>query len=259
MTVQSRRTVRVLAAAAAVAALAATVTACGADASDDRHPDHRSFALHGRTLTVDSDDSTLELVPGDGDQVKVTRWFQGNTVAGSSPKATWRWDAAQDRLTLRMHCNGILTDCSARHRIEVPRGVALVVDNGDGSVRARGFHDGLDISTEDGSVRVADSSGPLRMRSEDGSLHASGVDTPRVSAESQDGSIDVALRTVPDRVTARSEDGSVTLTLPGTTTYKVATHTDDGGVHVSVPTDPSSRHQVSARTQDGKVTLRTAN
>ncbi|WP_420033484.1 DUF4097 family beta strand repeat-containing protein [Streptomyces sp. cg28] len=259
MTVRSRRTARVLAASAAVAALAATVSACGADASDDRHPDHRAFALHGRTLTVDSDDSTLELVPGDGDRVKVTRWFQGSSVAGSSPRATWRWDAAQGRLTLRMHCGGILTDCSARHRIEVPRGVALVVDNGDGSVRARGFGNGVDISTQDGSVRVSDTSGPLRMRSADGSLHASGIDARQVSADSQDGSVDIALRTAPDRVTAHAQDGSLTLTLPGSTTYKVSTHTQDGGVDVSVPTDPHSRHQVSARTQDGKVTLRTAN
>ncbi|MYW65431.1 DUF4097 family beta strand repeat protein [Streptomyces sp. SID8379] len=261
MTVRSRRTIRTLAAAGAVVVLAATATACGADASDDKHPDHRSFALEGRTLTVDSDDSSLELVPADGDsdRVKVTRWFEGSTVIGSDPKPTWSWDAGAGRLTLRLHCGGVVTDCSARHRVEVPRGVALVVDNGDGSVRASGFESGLDITTRDGSVRVTDTSGPLRLRGQDASLRASGVDARRVSVDTQDGSADIALRTAPDRVAARSEDGALTLTLPGTAQYKVTTGTDDGAVDVSVPTDPRSAHQVTAHAQDGKVTLRTAN
>ncbi|MEV3853244.1 DUF4097 family beta strand repeat-containing protein [Streptomyces sp. NPDC050095] len=255
------RPLRVAAAAAVVAAVAATVTACGADASDDAHPDHRSFALQGRTLTVDSDDSALELVPGDGDQVKVTRWFQGSTVVGSDPKATWAWqaDGTGSRLTLRMHCRGIVTDCSARHRVEVPRGVAVVVKDGDGSVRASGFEKGLDITTSDGSVHVENVTGPLRLHSADGSVHASGVDARQVSVRTSDGSADIALRTVPDRVDVRSADGSLTLTVPGATTYRVTAGSADGSVHVSVPRDTRSPHVISARTQDGKVTLRTAN
>ncbi|MFD6735979.1 hypothetical protein ACFWDZ_33350, partial [Micromonospora aurantiaca] len=154
-TARGTRTVRAargLAAAAAVVAVAATATACGADSSDDDHPDHRAFALQGRTLTVDSDDAALELVPGDSDKVEVTRWFRGSTVIGSDPKVTWKWQADEDRLTLRLHCSGFIADCSARHRVEVPRGVAVVVRNDDGSVRARDFDKGLDISTKDGSV-----------------------------------------------------------------------------------------------------------
>ncbi|MGY0023771.1 DUF4097 family beta strand repeat-containing protein [Streptomyces sp. cg35] len=256
---RTARSVRALAAVAVTAAVAATATACGADASDDDHPDHRSFALHGRTLTVDSDDSRLELVPGDGDRVEVTRWFQGSTVVGADPEVTWKWQADEDRLTLRLRCSGFIADCSARHRVEVPREVAVVVRGGDGSVRASGFRKGLDISTRDGSVHVENVSGPLRLRSEDGSLHASAVDARQVSARSQDGSVHLALRTVPDRVEARSEDGSLTLAVPGSATYRVTTRTDDGGVDVSVPRDAHSPHRISARSQDGKVTLRTAN
>jgi hypothetical protein len=259
MTVRPRRSIRVLAAAAATAALAVTVSACTADASDDKHPEHRSFALQGRTLTVDSDDSALELVPGDGDHVEVTRWFEGSTVIGSDPKVTWAWDRAEGRLKLRLHCSGVVADCAARHRIEVPRGVAVVVRDGDGSVRAKGLRNGVDISAQDGSVRVEDVAGTLRLHTEDGSAHASGVDARRVSVRTQDGSADVALRTVPDRVDAAGEDGSISLTLPGSARYRVAAHASDGSVDVSVPRDAHSAHRVSARTQDGKVTLRTAN
>jgi hypothetical protein len=41
--------------------------------------------------------------------------------------------------------------------------------------------------------------------------------------------------------------------------YRVTTETGDGGVEVSVPRDESSAHVLSARTGDGKVTVRTAN
>lgn len=257
-TAPGTRAARGLAAAAAVAALAATATACGADASDDDHPDHRAFALQGRTLTVDSDDAALELVPGDSDKVEVTRWFKGSTVIGSDPKVTWRWQADEDRLTLRLHCSGFIADCSARHRVEVPRGVAVVVRNDDGRVRASGFDQGLDIATKDGSVRVENVSGPLRLRGDDGSLRASGVDARQVSLHTKDGSAHLALRTAPDRLDATSDDGSLTVELPGSATYRVDTHTDDGRVDVSVPRDAASAHRITARTQDARITLRTA-
>jgi len=41
--------------------------------------------------------------------------------------------------------------------------------------------------------------------------------------------------------------------------YRVTIETGDGSVDVSVPRSDSSSHVVSARTGDGKVTLRTAN
>jgi len=45
-----------------VAVVALLAAGCGASAGDDKEPEHRSFALNGRTLTVDSDDSALDLV-----------------------------------------------------------------------------------------------------------------------------------------------------------------------------------------------------
>ncbi|MEE1668861.1 DUF4097 family beta strand repeat-containing protein [Streptomyces sp. WAC07094] len=245
---------RLIAVAGAVA-VAATVAACGNDARDDRHPDHRSFALHGRTLTVDSDDSALEIVPADVHEVRVTRWFQGTVVVGGDPRVTWAMK--DDRLVLRLKCSGLVADCSARHRIEVPRGVAVKVEDGDGSVRAQGFQEALTIRTQDGSVRVSDSTGPLTLDSGDGSVRATGVGSRRVHAATRDGSVHLELGTVPDLVESSSEDGSVTISLPHET-YRVTTHTGDGSVHVSVPRDPGSSHVVDARTRDGSVTVRTA-
>ncbi|WP_028800915.1 DUF4097 family beta strand repeat-containing protein [Streptomyces sp. 142MFCol3.1] len=252
--------VRVAAVTGVVAALLATATACGASAGDDKEPEHRAFDLHGRTLTVDSDDSALDLVVSDSakaGRVEVTRWFQGHVVVGGDPEVTWAMKV-DDRLVLRMKCSGVVADCSARHRIVVPRGIAVTVDDGDGRVTARGFEEPLTIRTSDGSVRVSDSSGPLDLRSADGSIHALGVGSRQVRARTQDGSVRLELAAVPDLVESRSQDGSVSIALPEAT-YRVNTGSGDGSVRVSVPRADSSSHVVTAHTGDGKITVRTAN
>ncbi|MCX5363970.1 DUF4097 domain-containing protein [Streptomyces sp. NBC_00124] len=250
-------TARMVLAASAVA-LIAGVSACGASAGDDKDPDQRSFALEGRTLTIDSDDSALEIVAADDNKagrIEVTRWFQGTVALGKDPKVTW--SMTDDTLKLRMKCTGVVADCAAKHRIEVPRGVSVKVQDGDGSVRARGFEDALSIRTGDGSVHVTDSSGPLDLKTGDGSVRAD-VTSRDVRSETGDGSVHLELGTVPDRVESRSGDGSVTIDVPEAT-YKVTTQTGDGGVDVSVPRADSSSHVITARTGDGKVTVRTAN
>jgi hypothetical protein len=250
--------VRALAVAGAVAALVAGATACGASAADDKDPDQRSFALRGDTLTIDSDDSALEIVAADAHKagtVEVTRWFQGTVAMGKDPKVTW--SMKDDRLKLRLTCSGVVADCAAKHRIEVPRGVAVNVVDGDGSVRARGFEDALTIRTGDGSVRVTDSSGPLELRTGDGSVRAE-VSSRTVRARTGDGSVHLELGAVPDLVESRTGDGSVTIALPDAR-YRVTVKTGDGAEDISVPRDDSSSHVVSAQTGDGKVTVRTAN
>ncbi|MDT0471242.1 DUF4097 family beta strand repeat-containing protein [Streptomyces sp. DSM 41014] len=250
-------TARAALAAGAVLLLVGAGTACGASASDDEDPDHRAFALTGTTLTVDSDDSALEIVATDAapaGKVAVTRWFKGSVMFGSDPKATW--SMKDGRLVLRARCSGVVADCAARHRIVVPRGVAVTVGSDDGSVRAQGFTRPLSVRTRDGSIDVSDSTGPLDLRSDDGSVRADGS-SPRVAARTRDGSIDLRFAAVPDRVSADSDDGAVTVTLPHAT-YRVTTRTDDGSVDVSVPRDGHSAHTVTATTRDGRVTVRAA-
>lgn len=249
---------RTAAVAGAATVLVAGLSGCGASAADDRHPERRSFALAGSTLTVDSDDTALEIVAADGrpsGKIQVTRWFQGRVAIGSDPEVTW--SMKDDRLVLRLKCSGIVADCAARHRVEVPRGIAVKVDNDTGSVRASGFRHPLTIRSGDGSVRVTDTSGPVDLRTGDGSLRAE-VASRTVRTRSGDGSVHLTLSTVPDRVESRSGDGSLTIELPRAA-YRVDTRTGDGAERVSVPRDDASAHVVTARTGDGSLTVRTVN
>ncbi|MFD6435448.1 DUF4097 family beta strand repeat-containing protein [Streptomyces venezuelae] len=287
MTVHARRpraarATRALAAVGGTVAVVLLVGACGADADDDTEPEHRTFALAGKTLTVESSDSSLELVPaGEGAKgVKVTRWFDGETLLGGDPKVTWEMDG--DRLKLGMSCSGVVANCSAKHRVEVPRGVSVNVENRDGSVTASGFRDTMKVRTRDGSVTVKDAGaaldlhssdgsitvdgvkGPLDLRSSDGSVTARDVRSARVAVDAKDGAVRLELASVPDRVEARGKDGSVDIAVPGSkdgkrVRYDVRTETTDSAVDVSVPKDDDSPHHISVHNADGKVTVRSAN
>ncbi|WP_105971475.1 DUF4097 family beta strand repeat-containing protein [Streptomyces geranii] len=240
-----------------VAALVLTASAC-ASAGDDKDPERRSFALEGRTLTVESNESALDIVAvdsGEPGRIEVTRWFQGSVTLGKDPKVTW--SMKDDRLKLRVKCSGVVADCSAEHRIEVPAGVSVVVRNDDGRVTARGFEQPLDIRSEDGSVTVKDSTGPLKLYTDDGAIRALGVRSQQVRAHSEDGSVRLELGSAPDLVEASSDDGSLTIELPRET-YRVTADSDDGSVKVSVPRAESSAHVVSAKTQDGSIRVRVA-
>ncbi len=249
---------RVIAVTGVVVALVVTASACSS-AGDDKEPEHRSFALHGRTLTVDSNESALDIVASDSDKpgrIEVTRWFQGSVAMGKDPQVTWAME--DDRLKLRVKCSGVVADCSAKHRIEVPRGVSVVVRNEDGRVSARGFDQALDIRSEDGSVTVKDSTGPLRLHTDDGAIRALGVRSRQVRAHSEDGSVRLELASAPDLVESSSDDGSLTIELPRKTTYRVTADSGDGSVKVSVPRAESSSHVVSAKTKDGSIRVRVA-
>ncbi|OIJ86190.1 DUF4097 family beta strand repeat-containing protein [Streptomyces colonosanans] len=254
---RTRRTkrARAVAVTGVVAVLVATAAACGDDAADDKHPDHRAFALHGRTLTVDSDNSALEIVPANVDKVEVTRWFRGTVLVGDDPRVTWAMQ--DDRLVLRVKCSGVVARCSARHRIEVPRGVAVKVDERNGSVRAQGVKEALSIRTRNGSVGVTDSTGPLTLDSHNGPIRATGVSSRRVHVETRNGPVHLELAVVPDQVEASSRNGSVSIALPQGS-YHVTTDTHNGSTHVSVPQDPKSSHVIDTLTRNGSVTVRTA-
>ncbi|MFC7308548.1 DUF4097 family beta strand repeat-containing protein [Streptomyces monticola] len=249
---------RALIAVGGVVALTVFVGGCGASAGEDDDPEQRSFALQGRTLTVDSDDSALDVVAADVDRVRVTRWFKGQTVLGEDPEVTWSM-SGDDTLRLRVRCDGFVSDCAARHKIEVPRDVAVRVSTEDGRVTASGFRTALKIHSDDGRVTVEDTSGPLDLGSKDGAVEARGVASKEIEARSDDGRVRLGLTSVPDRVEAVSRDGSVLIDLPDASAgYKVTADSNDGSVDVGVPRDEHSANAVTAHSDDGSVRVRSA-
>nr|WP_307798447.1 DUF4097 family beta strand repeat-containing protein [Streptomyces beijiangensis] len=249
---------RTLLAAGGAVLVSVALTGCGADAGDAK-AEHRSFALSGKTLTIDSDDSQIELVSADVKDVEVTRRVDGWVFMGSGPNA--KWSMKDGTLKLRLNCDAVASSCEARHQIKVPRGVAVTVRDDNGGVTATGFSTALKLRSDNGRVTVRDSSGTLDLDSDNGKVVAEGITSKDVVAGSDNGEVRLTLAAVPDRVETSSNNGSVEIALPQQAgiAYKVSTKTSNGDVHVSVPRSDTSAHVVRATSDNGEVTVRSAN
>ena len=69
---------------------------------------------------------------------------------------------------------------------------------------------------------VSGVTGQLTLRTHDGSIHASGLRSSQVTAESSDGGIDLRFAAAPDHVQVQSKDGSIGVHVPqdGTATER---------------------------------------
>ncbi|WP_369144033.1 DUF4097 family beta strand repeat-containing protein [Streptomyces sp. R44] len=242
-----------LASGVAVIALAG----CGGAGAEGAPVERRTFAFDGDVLTVDSDDSDLVITPADVDGVRVERQVDGWVVMGSGPEASWKLE--DGRLTLRVDCDAVAASCSAVHRIQVPRGVAVSVEDGNGDVTAEGFTTPLKVRSDDGDVRVRRVSGGLDLGSQDGDVSVDGsVTSPSVLVRADDGDVHVTLDAVPLDVDVVTEDGDVALAVPQGA-YEASGASDDGDVRIEVPLREGSGHVVRLRSDDGDVVARTVN
>ncbi|HET6861233.1 MAG TPA: DUF4097 family beta strand repeat-containing protein [Streptomyces sp.] len=247
---------RTLTAVGGVVVAMVALSGCGGDDAKDAPAENRSFPFSGDALTVDADNSALELVPADVKDVEVTRRADGWVFLGEGPKSSW--ELKDGKLVLRQKCDAIASDCDAWHRIKVPRGVAVTVVNDNGSVKATGFDTALKLRSDNGEVRVDDSSGALELKSDNGRVVAQGISAKKVTADSENGAVRLGFTAVPDLVDTSSDNGGIVIDLPRTA-YAVTTRSDNGDVKVGVPRDDSSTHVVKARSDNGEVTLRSAN
>ncbi|MET7615545.1 DUF4097 family beta strand repeat-containing protein [Streptomyces sp. NPDC005408] len=254
----TRTRTRALVALGGASLLTLALTGCGSADAGEAPVEKRAFPFTGKALTIDSDDSAIELVPADVKDVQVTRQVDGWVFLGDGPEPTWKMEGG--KLTLRVKCDAVASDCEARHTIKVPRGVAVTVEDDNGSVTASGFDTALTIRSDNGAVTVRDSSGPLKLDSDNGKVVTERVSAKTVSASSENGAVRLGLLAVPDRVETDSDNGSILIELPRAgAPYAVTAKSDNGDVNVDVPNDSSSSHVVKARSDNGKVTVRSAN
>lgn len=231
---------------------------CGSADTDGEHAEHKSFGLDAKALTIDARGTDLEVVPADVREVEVTRRVAGWVVLGSGPDA--RWDMRDGRLTLRVKCSAMISDCAGRHEVKVPRGVAVTVEADGGKVTASKFDTALRVRADNGEVTVSDCRGPLDLRSDNGAVRAEEISAPSVTARSDNGSIRLRFTRAPDLVDTVSGNGSTTVELPRDSgAYAVSATAENGRTSVRVPRDEDSAHVVKARGENGQVTVRSVN
>ncbi|MEE1818291.1 DUF4097 family beta strand repeat-containing protein [Streptomyces sp. SP18ES09] len=242
-----------LASGVAVFALAG----CGTADAEGAPVERKAFAFGGDALVVDSDNSELVITPADIDEVRVERQVDGWVFMGSGPEASWK--LVDRRLTLRVECDAVASSCGAVHRIQVPRGVAVSVEDDNGGVTADGFSTPLKVRSDNGDVRVRNASGALDLGSGNGDVDVEdSVTSARLSVRSDNGDVGISLRTVPRKVDVVTDNGDVTVTVPRAE-YAVSGSSDNGDVRLDVPRRDDSEHVVSLRSDNGDLAVRTVN
>ncbi|SCF66632.1 DUF4097 family beta strand repeat-containing protein [Streptomyces sp. Ncost-T10-10d] len=250
--------IRTLIASGGALLLGLALTGCGSTDPGDAPAEHKSFALSGKTLTIDSGHTSLELVPADVRKVEVTRHVDGWVVLGNGPDPKWKMQ--DDTLTLQVKCRALISDCASQHQVKVPRGVAVVVKGDNGKIVASGFDTPLTLHADNGMVTVRDSSGPLELGSDNGGILTEGISAKSVSARSDNGRIQLGFDSVPDLVDTESDNGGITIDLPGgSVRYAVDAVAHNGRVSVDAPRSDNSGHVVKARSDNGQVTVRSVN
>jgi hypothetical protein len=120
---------------------------------------------------------------------------------------------------------------------------AVVLNSGDGSIRARRVEGDLRVRTGDGSIAVADAVGRVEADSGDGSIELAGR-LEALDVRTGDGSVRLD---VFDGSAMRSDwsvntgDGSISVRLPRNLDAEIDAHTGDGGVHASGPSVSAER------------------
>ncbi|MFG2596452.1 DUF4097 family beta strand repeat-containing protein [Streptomyces sp. NPDC048462] len=255
---RTRTHARTLIASGGAVVAALVLSGCGGADTDDAPVEHKSFAFSGKALTIETANTTLELVPADVKKVEVTRQVDGWVVLGSGPDP--RWDMDGGTLSLKVKCKALISNCAAKQQVKVPRGVAVTVHGDNGKIMASGFDTALDLRSDNGEVTVRDSSGPLKLNSDNGGIVAEGISGPTVRADSDNGAVRLGFTAVPTLVDTTSDNGRVVIELPGgSTSYAVTTSADNGSTSVEVPRSGNSSHVVKARSDNGEVKVRTAN
>lgn len=256
MAVRTATTTRSLLAVGGAVLLALAVTGCGSSDVSDAPVEKKSFPFSGKALTIEGDNSRLDLVPADVKEIQVERQVDGWVFLGNGPDPVW--ELTGNTLKLLVKCEGLSSNCEGRYSVKVPRGVTIAVDDDNGSVHATGFDTDLRIKSDNGAINVKDVRGKLDLESDNGEITGEGVATKSATAKTDNGEIKLDFTVVPDLVESHSNNGAIRLTLPKST-YKVETSSQNGQVTVGVPKSDDSTHLVKARTDNGEVTLQSAN
>jgi hypothetical protein len=204
---------------------------------------------------IDIDNSTGRVVVTGTDAEEITifaRISDGLRATGNSSRVV------DDRLEIRATCPvfGSMW-CSVDYRIEVPAGIDLDINADDGRVEVVDVRGALTIDDDNGSIDIRGAEGPLRATTDNGSIHATGVRSETVSADSDNGSVEIVMVTSPRELAASTDNGSVDVELPDTPdAYAVDASTDNGSVRNDVRTDPASSRTITLSSDTGNVTVR---
>jgi hypothetical protein len=225
-------------AAAGVAALAVLplLAGCGALGNlgaPSHNPPAKSFTVSGpiSAVVIHGGSGSIDVTGSSRSTVSVS---QQVSYSKTPPNATHSLHAGT--LTVSYSCPVELV-CGVTYDIQVPRGVAVTVSAGTGSITLTSLN------------------GTVSARAGAGLITADGLRSATASFTSNAGGIIASFTAAPRSLTANTNVGPITLTVPGAAAYRINTHTFVGTSTVTVHRSGSSAHSISAKSDLGSITI----
>jgi Putative adhesin len=158
------------------------------------------------------------------------RWF------GSGSRPAMVRNLTGKKVTLEYECSGEPL-CAVTYDIQVPRGLAVLVD------------------ADRGDIRLSSLAGSVEAMSGTGAITADGLSSREAAFVSVLGDISAVFTAAPTSVHAAGSAGDITIRVPGTVSYQVNIPPGNGKVTVSVPQSFVSRHVIAANSNEGNVVI----
>jgi hypothetical protein len=266
----ARRITLALGVPAALIAIGWTGLVAVAWASQATYPVHFSVPVRGGPVSVSVGDGRVSVRPGTAGRVTVS-----GTVHYSLVRPKVRVRSTGSGVTVDPGCRAFAVSCSDDFAVTVPTGLAAGISVGSGDLSATGLTGGVTLSAQSGNVRatglagdvlIKDQSGDItvsalaggsaRLQDQSGNIGVTSLSDQDVTVSDQSGDITLQFAVVPRRVVVSGQSGNITLVLPpGSTAYRVTTHTSSGNTSTQVPTSPDSPHVITVTTQSGDITI----
>lgn len=226
---------RTVALAGAAVAASVTLTSCGFAGIGGANQ-HKET-----TYDVTDKVASLNLTSGSGDTVITETDRTGIKVTESlywrksEPKPEHKVEG--ETLTMSYNCKSdAWGSCGVNYRIEVPRGLQVILDAGSGNVTLRSL------------------SGALEAKLGSGDVQSNGLTSKTVVAENGSGTLELKFAAAPDSVEARTGSGDTQVYVPAGA-YAVSTDIGSGDADIKVTNDPKSAHKISLSAGSGDVSV----
>lgn len=217
------------------------------------HDERAAIDAGGITLVhVDNANGSVRIEPTDADSIDIAvHVSDGLQDTGVS----WRVDGSM--LEVRGHCPVLSSQwCRATYTIQVPRTIDVDVVTDDGRITIFDRASAVTAHSANGPVELSALSGAVVADSDNGRIEATGLTSPTVRVQSDNGRIELSFDGAPATVNARADNGRIDIAVPqGSGPYNVVTTSSNGSRTVDVPIDTSSTRTITAHSDNGSVNI----
>ena len=204
-------------------------------------------------LVVDNDTGSIIIVGTTSDEISVEA-----DVSEGLRDTGFNHEIAGSTLELRGSCPPVSSMwCRVTYRVEVPSGLDVEVNAGDGRVEVRNIDGEVVIDSDNGAVELASLSGPIDVDGDNGRVVGSGLSSAVANVDTNNGRIDLGFTDPPDAVTVNGDNGGIELVVPEIEGgYDVTAETSNGSADdIDVVDNPESPHKLRLETDNGSIAV----